>query len=338
MAKTFLVEAALGHGCGATRRFISEEIAPRLYDPTHNTLEDGAFIEIGGADLVVTADSYVVDPPIFTGGDIGRLAVSGTVNDLVASGATPRYLTLGLVVAEGFPMEDLYQVLDSIASTAKEADVRVVAGDTKVAGSTSDLGICLHTSGIGSALEKRYGLADASQGDVVIVTGYIGDHGFAVLSQREGLGFERRIGSDVAPLGNLILPLLGFNDGIHALRDPTRGGLLGVLHDIVDVTGCNLRLDVDRVPVRHEVRMGCDMLGLDPLDLVNEGKMVLVVQSNKAASVLAQLRQHPLGRQATVVGFLGRGSTYAGQVISVSNDGCERVMVRSEGLPIPRLC
>jgi hydrogenase expression/formation protein HypE len=338
MGEAETVTMAVGDGGAITRRFIRDEILSRFPGEHLRELEDAAHLPLGGATVAVTTDSYTVTPPIFPGGDIGRLAVSGTVNDLVASGAAPRFMTLSLIASEGFPMRSLRRILDSAASTAVAAGVEVVAGDTKVV-SAAALGVCLNTTGVGSPLRpgRRYSLREAQAGDEVIITGHVGDHALAVLSQREGLGFERRVESDCAPLNDLILPVIRKLDGVRAMRDPTRGGLAGALHDLAEASGCDVWFDAGRVLVRPEVNFACEMLGLDPFDLVNEGKMLIVAAPEQSADVLAMLREHPLGRSAALIGHVEPPRGAARRVVCATEDG-ERLLTHREKDQPPRLC
>jgi hydrogenase expression/formation protein HypE len=289
--------------------------------------------------MVISTDSYVVDPPIFPGGDIGKLAISGTVNDLLASGAIPHYLTFSLIISEGFPHSALKCILDSAQQTAQAADVKVVAGDTKVLGKQNNVGIYINTTGLGIPIKsgKNYAVSNACPEDSVIVTGTLGDHGMAVLSAREGLGFEHRILSDCAPLHELMIPLLKACDEIRCLRDPTRGGVIGALIDITESSRVDVFVDEDAIPLKNEVRFGSEMLGLDPLSLVNEGKMIIVVSAAETEKVLAQLRQHPLGKASNVIGVIQKAHAPRGQLI-LKKGGTRRVVVRPEGQILPRLC
>lgn len=339
MSKDTMVTLAHGDGEAATLRFIREEVLTRFGNPVLNALEDGSWVTLDSVNVVVTTDSYIVDPPVFPGGDIGGLAVAGTVNDLVASGAIPRYLTFSLIMCEGFPLSTLRHILDSAQRTAQSAGVQIVAGDTKVLGKGASAGICINTTGLGLPVRpgRDYAVCNARAGDRVIVTGSIGDHGLAVLSLREGLGFEQRVQTDCAPLHELMIPLLDAYDGIHCLRDPTRGGLSGVLIDIAESSGVDVLVEQDAIPIKREVCFGCEMLGLDPLHLVNEGKMVIVVEPEQASAVLSRLRQHPLGEESTVIGTARKTLSSPGRLI-LRNGHVERVVVRPEGQALPRLC
>lgn len=327
-----------GAGAGATERFIREEILTRFGNPYLDPLEDGSWVNIGHSQVIVTSDSYVIDPPIFPGGDIGRLCVAGGINDLVASGAIPRYLALSLIIAEGFPYESLHLILDSAARTSREADVQVVAGDTKiVGGQLGSIFINVTSLGVPLRLDRGYSVSDALMGDKIIITGTMGDHGFSILSFREGLGFEQRVCSDCAPLHDLILPILKDFDQVRCLRDPTRGGLENVLLDIVRNSRCDALVRRESIPVIPEVEYGCEMLGLNPLQLVNEGKMVLVVGAAEADAVLDRLKTHPLGHNAAIIGEIQPSTGTHGKLF-IENNGSINLVARSEGLPIPRLC
>jgi hydrogenase expression/formation protein HypE len=339
MIETSTITLAHGDGEAATLRFIRDEILTRFGNPILDMLEDGSWITLDSIHVVVSTDSYIVEPPVFPGGDIGELAVSGTVNDLLASGAVPHYLTFSLILAEGFPLSMLRRILDSVRQTAQSAGIQIVAGDTKVLGKQANVGICINTTGLGLPIRlgKDYAVSNACAGDNIIITGSVGDHGFAVLSAREGLGFEQRIQSDCALLHELMIPLLNTFDGIHSLRDPTRGGLIGVLIDIAESSAVDVFVDEGAIPVKKEVHFGCEMLGLDPLNLVNEGKMVIVVAPGQTNEVIGQLRQHPLGDESAVIGTVQPALSSPGRLI-LRKDQVERVVVRPEGQALPRLC
>jgi len=232
--------------------------------------------------------------------------------------------------------------LDSMATTAQESGIQIVAGDTKVVPKSCNLGICINTTGLGLPVRPffRFRLADALAGDKIIITGTLGDHALAILSEREGLGFEHRVHSDCAPLNSLILPLLSQIHGIHSLRDPTRGGFAGVLHDLAEATGLVVHVERMRVPIEPEVRFGCEMLGLDPLEMVNEGKMVVIVSAAHADRTLRSLRDHVLGRQAAIVGEVRRPDSVesSSKVIIMEADGSELLLDRLEGERLPRMC
>lgn len=332
------ITLADGAGGGATSRFIKAEILSRFGNSYLNSLEDSSWLPEAHFPLVITTDSFVIDPPIFPGGDIGRLAISGVVNDLLASGAIPHYLTLALVISEGFPLNKIHTILDSILEITADIGIQVVAGDTKVI-EKGISEISIHITGIGKPIhiDRNYAVSNAQIKDKIIITGTVGDHGFSILSFREGLGFEQRIYSDCAPLAGLLLPILRNFDQIHCMRDPTRGGLLGVLLDIAEESNVDVIIDSETIPVKPEVVFGCEMLGLDPLDLVNEGKMVVVVDATIASSVLSELRGHPLGRDAKIIGEIKPPESSHGRLVFLDKVGA-RVGIRPEGLAIPRLC
>lgn len=334
-----MITLAHGDGGAATLRFIRDEILTRFGNPILNRLEDGSWVTLAGIQIVVSTDSYIVDPPVFPGGDIGKLAVAGTVNDLLASGAIPYYLTLSLVISEGFPLSTLRHILDSAQHTARSVNVQIVAGDTKVLSKQASAGIYINTTGLGLPIRpgSDYAVSNARVGDSVIVTGSVGDHGLAILSVREGLGFEQRVQTDCAPLYDLIIPLINAFDGIHCLRDPTRGGLNGVLIDIAESSVVDISIDENDVPIKREVRCGCEMLGLDPLNLVNEGKMVIVVAPEQADEIINQLHRHALGRESAIIGTVRRASSSIGRLV-LRKEFVEQVVIRHEGQALPRLC
>jgi hydrogenase expression/formation protein HypE len=320
---------AVGDGTAASARFVREEILTR-FPAQREAPEDGTRCSVGSDAVVLSTDSYVVEP-FFPGGDIGRLAVSGTINDLLASGARPCYLTLGLVLREGLSLDQLRRILDSIQTAALQAGVEIVAGDTKVVPRGDMLlPLIINTTGVGQPLgDRRYALGDGRPGDAILVSGRVGEHALAVIDQRHGV----RLGivSDCASLQDLLLPLLGDDGGVVAMRDPTRGGVAGVLFDLADATGTEIRVPGGAIPVSPAAKDASDLLGLDPLNLANEGKMVLVVRPECADALCARLRAHPLGRDAAIIGKLGK----AGQP-RVVIDGTVRT--RREGVGIPRLC
>ena len=333
------ITLADGTGGVETSRFIKSEILSRFGNPILSSMEDSSWVSDDLSPLIITTDSYVVDPPIFPGGDIGKLAISGVVNDLLASGAIPKYVTLSIILSEGTPLTLVRQVLDSISTIVHRLDIQVVAGDTKVIEKNSNK-IFINMVGIGVPVSKdrNYSLRNAHAGDKVIVTGTVGDHGFSIMSFREGLGFEQRIHSDCAPLLNLLLPLMKDFKQIHSMRDPTRGGLLGVLLDIAENSKNNVLVEVKKIPIKPEVSFGCEMLGLDPLQLVNEGKMVLVVGNEEAEDILTALRSSDLGREATVIGEILPPSNAEGRLLLRNADGEIKIAIRPEGVVLPRLC
>ncbi|MCB9789335.1 MAG: hydrogenase expression/formation protein HypE [Deltaproteobacteria bacterium] len=299
-------------------------------------MDDGAAIPVDGRWLIMTTDSHVVKPLFFPGGDIGRIAVSGTVNDLAMMGCTePLGLTLGVVVEEGFSRELLERVQASIAETCREAGVAIVSGDTKVMGRGELDGLVLNTTGVGFAprVVRDVGLA---HGDLLLVTGTVGDHGLAVMAARGGLELGGELRSDVAPIGALVRRALDAGgEGLVAMKDPTRGGLASALHELAAKSGLGITLDERAVPVSTGARAASELLGIDPLHVANEGKAVMAVRPEAAERVLAALRSHPLGRDAAII---GRCTTeQPGRVIVDTGFG-RRLLSEPEGEPMPRIC
>lgn len=333
-----LIELDHGTGGGMSRELISGLIAPRLGSVHRGRMEDSALLDVGSGRIAMTTDSFVIDPIFFGNGDIGKLAVCGTVNDLAVSGATPRFLTLALVLEEGFPVADLEQVLDSVREAAEAADVTIVAGDTKVVRAGEIDKIFINTAGVGELpAGVELGMARVTAGDAVIVSGYLGNHSIHILSLREGLGFEERIPSDCAPLTELVGAALGEEPGrIHCIRDVTRGGLGTVLNEVSDDAGVSMRIDKALLPIQHETAMAADMLGVNPLYLANEGCLCLFVDGDAAPEVLAALRSHPNGVAAEIVGEVGERGESA--VRMRNGDGTDSVVEILYGAELPRLC
>lgn len=299
-------------------------------------MDDGAALRVGDRWLVITTDSHVVSPLFFPGGDIGRLAVCGTVNDLAVMGATtPLALTCALVIEEGFPRVDLERVYASIKAACHEAGATIVTGDTKVMGRGEVDGLVLNTTGV-ALCDRVVPDAGLSAGDVIIVTGSVGDHGMAIMAARHALALEGDLRSDVAPVNGLLAAALAAGGGqVVAMKDPTRGGLSSALHEMAAKSRVGILLEEPRVPVQPEVRAASDLLGIDPLVVANEGKAVLGVKPGAAHAVLAALRAHPLGADAAVVGrCLGE---YVGAVILDTGFG-RRMLAEPEGEPLPRIC
>ncbi len=299
-------------------------------------MDDGAALPMGDRWLVVTTDSHVIHPVFFPGGDIGRLAVAGTVNDLAVMGATEVLgLTSAVILEEGFKRADLERIQASIDAACDEAGATIVTGDTKVMGRGEIDGIVLNTTGLG--LTDRV-VTDAAlePGDRILVTGTLGDHGLAILAVREGLDLEGDLASDVAPLNGLVRSALeAGGDGVAAMKDPTRGGLASALHELAQKSGVGIVLDERAVPATDAVRSASELLGIDPLHVANEGKAVLGVRPAAAEAVLAALRAHPLGRQAEIVGTCI--AEHSGSVILETGFG-RRLLAEPEGEPLPRIC
>ncbi|HKO46097.1 MAG TPA: hydrogenase expression/formation protein HypE [Polyangiaceae bacterium] len=332
----------LGHGSGGR---LSQELLEQVFLPAFSgsalaNLEDQALLRAPsepGARLAFTTDSFVVSPLFFPGGDIGRLAVCGTVNDLCVGGAIAHSLSVAFVLEEGLLIDDLRRIVASMAATCREAGVEIVTGDTKVVDKGKADGVFITTSGLGVVPAGRsLSISNARVGDALLVSGPIGDHGVAILSVREGIDFETSLLSDCAPLASLTHALLEVSQKIHLMRDPTRGGLSGVLHDIARHSRVGVWIDEARVPVRAEVRAASDMLGLDPLYIACEGRLVAAVAPEDAERILATLRAHPLGQGAAIIGQVV--SEQPGVVRMRSRVGGERVVPLLSGEQLPRIC
>jgi hydrogenase expression/formation protein HypE len=326
----------LAHGGGGvrTQALIREIILRRLGNPILERLDDSACLTIPETELAFTTDSFVVNPVFFPGGDIGKLAACGTINDLAMQGAEPRYLSLGLILEEGLPLRDLDRIIASLAEVVNQIGVQVVAGDTKVVERGKGNGIFINTSGIGIRLPGTDPHAgNARPGDAVLISGTLGDHGAAVMSKR--LNLESRLVSDVAPLWDLVAPLLR-QLPIHCLRDPTRGGVAAAVCDLAAASGVGIRLKETALPIRPEVSGVCQLLGLDPLNAANEGKALVVCPPADSATALRLLRAHPLGREAAVIGAVTREP--AGLALLETAAGGERLIRMPLGEDLPRIC
>lgn len=327
----------LAHGGGGqlSRDLLHHLFLPQLNNPLLAPLHDGALLNIEGAQLAFTTDSYVVSPIFFPGGDIGRLAVNGTTNDLAMCGAKPLYLSLAFIIEEGLSLAELSRVIHSCGEAAKEANVLLVTGDTKVVERGKGDKLFINTSGIG--LVQRPLLPTlVKPGDAILVSGAIGDHGIAIMSVREGLEFEGDIESDTAPLYPLVERLLQACPNLHCLRDPTRGGVASSLNEIAAAAGVGMRLEETTLPLRPEVQGACELLGLDPLYVANEGKLLAFVAREEADQALAALRAHPLGQNAALIGEVVADSP--GLVVMRSSFGGERIVEMMSGEQLPRIC
>jgi hydrogenase expression/formation protein HypE len=328
----------LAHGSGGklSHELVVKGFLPTFQNPLLAKLDDSATFEFSGR-LAFTTDSYVVNPIFFPGGDIGWLAVCGTVNDLSMVGATPLYLSLSFIIEEGLPQDDLMKVVNSAQRAAQEAGVEIITGDTKVVNHGSADKLFINTSGVGSIPE---GLDisgwNAKPGDKVLLNGAIGDHGIAVLSQREGLNFSTELKSDCAPLNGLVAEMLKASRNIHCLRDPTRGGLATSLNELAGQSKVGIRIYEESIPVREEVFAACEMLGFDPLYVANEGKLVAIVAPEDAERILEAMRQHPYGRDAAIIGEV-RGE-HPGRVVMKTKLGPSRVIDMLVGDLLPRIC
>jgi hydrogenase expression/formation protein HypE len=330
----------LGHGSGGKlmHDLIAKTFLPAFDNPLLRAGDDAAVFRLSACSrLALSTDSHVVYPLFFPGGDIGRLAVCGTVNDVAMLGATPLYLTAGFILEEGLELGVLQRVLTSMREAADEAGVQIVAGDTKVVQKGKADGLYINTAGLGAVLTGvEVGGAQAKPGDVVILSGPIGDHGIAVLAARGELGFDAEVQSDVAPLNHLIMALFDASEQIHVLRDPTRGGVSSALNEIAEASNLGIRLDESAIPIAEEVRGACEILGLDPLYVANEGKALAIVARESADRALAALRAHPLGREAVAIGEVV--ADHPGRVTMRSLVGGMRVVDMLSGEQLPRIC
>jgi hydrogenase expression/formation protein HypE len=329
----------LDHGSGgrASQELVARVFLPHFDNPWLNDLNDSAALPWDGPRLAFTTDSYVVDPIFFPGGDIGRLAVCGTVNDLAMRGAKPLYLSAGFILEEGFPLSDLERILQSMAAAAREAGVQVVTGDTKVVPRGAADKIFVNTSGLGLIPEGiNVAGQNAQPGDLILVSGTLGDHGLTILSRREGLSFETPLQSDAAPLNGLVRLLLDICPQLHVLRDPTRGGLATTLNEIAHQSQVGLEIWEDALPLRPEAVAAAEILGLDPLYLANEGKLVAFLPKSAGDRALAAMREHHYGREAALIGRVL--ADYPGRVFLKTAIGGRRLLDMLTGEPLPRIC
>jgi hydrogenase expression/formation protein HypE len=332
-------QVLLAHGAGGklTHQLIQRMFSSQFANPLLEALHDGAAFTVGDSRLAFTTDSYVINPIVFPGGDIGELAVNGTVNDLAMCGAKPLYLSAGFIIEEGLPMEELWRIVLSMKTAAERAGVLLVTGDTKVVDRGKGDKIFINTSGIG-LIEPGLVIApsQAKAGDEIIVSGPIAQHGIAIMSVREGLEFESEVTSDTAPLNWLVGAMLASGGGIHVLRDPTRGGLASALNEIAETTKLGIEIVESRIPVPDQVQGACEILGLDPLYVANEGKLIAFVDPSDTETVLESMRGHPLGKDATVIGKAV--VDHPGMVIMKSRIGGSRVVDMLSGEGLPRIC
>ena len=328
----------MAHGSGGklAHELIEKTFLEALSNPLLARLDDSAVFDFNGT-MAFTTDSYVVNPLFFPGGDIGRLAVCGTVNDLAMAGARPLYLSLAFIIEEGLLEEDLVRVVRSVQEAAMEAGVRIVTGDTKVVNRGNADRLFVNTAGVGQVPPgvKMSG-SNARPGDSVILNGPIGDHGIAVMSQREGLSFSTRLRSDCAPLNRMVAGMVEVAPGMHAMRDPTRGGLATTLNELAAQSRVSIVIEEEAIPVREEVRGACEMLGLDPLYVANEGKVVVVAAPEDTDTVLSAMRRDEHGKDAVVIGEVRRER--AGRVVMKTALGAARVVDMLVGDPLPRIC
>jgi len=334
----------LSHGAGgkAMHDLINDIFVSTFNNTQLDLLEDQARFSLSsltkyGDRLAMTTDSYVVDPLFFPGGDIGKLAVTGTVNDLAVGGAKPLYLTCAMILEEGFSIDDLHRIVLSMKKTADEAGVSIVTGDTKVVPRGYADKLFINTTGVGIIAEKiNIQSNHATVGDVVIVNGDIGDHGAAIVDARGELALEISVETDCQPLNDLIQKMLKIVPNIHCMRDATRGGLATVLNEFAQASDVAIKLDQNKIPVKNEVRGVCEVLGLDPLYLANEGKLVCIVPENKANELLRTMKQHPAGKNSCIIGNVVKSPQ--GKVILETGFGGTRILDMLVGEQLPRIC
>jgi len=329
----------LAHGGGGrlTNQLIDRLFLPAFGNPSSHAHHDGAHLNLGGARLAFSTDSYVVRPMFFPGGDIGTLAINGTVNDLAMCGARPQFLSAGFVIEEGLSMDSLHRIVASMQAAAREAGVAIVTGDTKVVDRGKGDGIYVNTAGVG-LIEYPGLIAPASvrPGDVVLLSGDIGRHGMAVMAAREGLQFESNIESDCAPVAEPVLALIDAGVTIHCLRDLTRGGLASATVEIAESTGLHIRMNEDAIPIREDVRGACEILGFDPLYVANEGRFIAFIPEAEAGQALDILRRHQVSHDAVAIGTVS--DRQGGLVTLKSRIGATRVVDMLSGEQLPRIC
>ena len=346
----------LGHGSGGklSAELVRSIFLPAFQNPALAKLNDQAVLNVNGTRLAFTTDSFVVKPLFFPGGNIGSLAVHGTVNDLAMGGARPLFLSVGFILEEGFSLSELRRVVESLSSAAADAGVQVVTGDTKVVEKGSGDQLFINTTGIGLVPDGLELSAErARPGDKILLSGSIGEHGIAILAQREGLEFESIIQSDSAALHGLVAEMLAASSGvllggaaersvaapgdaIRCMRDPTRGGLSSALNEIAEQSKTGIQIEEDAIPIREEVRGACEMLGLDPLYVANEGKLIAIVVAESADGILQAMRRHPLGREARQIGTVTQRSP--GTVMMRTSLGTMRIVDMLAGDQLPRIC
>ena len=331
---------SLDHGSGGkiAHRLTTELLLPLFDNPILSDLHDGAVLPLGeGLRVAFSTDTFTVTPIFFPGGDIGELAVNGTVNDVAMCGARPLFISLALIIEEGFPMADLRRILESIRRSAEAAGVSVVTGDTKVVPKGAADGLFINTTGLGVIPEHvQIGSTGAQPGDKVILSGTMADHGMTILTQREGLAFEAALRSDSAPLNHMVEKILKASDKVHVLRDPTRGGVGTTLNEIAASSKAGIVLQESRLPVRDHVAGVCELLGFDPLYVANEGKLLAFVAAEDADAVLAAIRSDTFGKEACMIGEVT--ADHPGQVVMETRIGGRRLVDMLTGEQLPRIC
>jgi len=329
----------LDHGSGGkiSHQLTTDMLLPVFNSPILAQLNDGAIFELDGRRIAFSTDSYTVDPIFFPGGNIGDLAINGTVNDVAMCGANPVYLSVGLIIEEGFPVKDLEIIISAMGQAAETAGVAVVTGDTKVVPKGAVDKIFINTSGLGSIpTDIDVASHKARPGDQIILSGTIADHGITILTQREGLSFETSLTSDTAPLNHMTKQMFTVSPAIHVLRDPTRGGVGTALNEIAEKSKMGIRIFETQIPLKNEVAATCELLGFDPLYLANEGKLLAFVAGPDADAVLAAIRDNPFGKDATIIGEVVED--HQGRVILETRIGGSRIVDMLAGEQLPRIC
>jgi len=332
-------KVTLAHGGGGTlsQKLIQKMFLPQFDNPLLNLQHDGAIFEAGKSKLAFSTDTYVVNPIFFPGGNIGELAVNGTVNDLAMCGATPKYLSAGFIIEEGFSMEELWQIILAMKKAAEFAKVQIVTGDTKVVDKGKGDKIFINTSGIGIINEERnISPLNCKPGDKIILNGKIAQHGMAIMSAREGLEFESTIRSDTAALNKLVDDIFEVSENIHVLRDPTRGGISSSLNEIAQSAKFGMQINETEIPIDEQVKAACEILGLDPLYIANEGKLIAIVDNSDAEKILEKMQQSDFGKDAVIIGEITEENP--GKVIMKTSIGSNRVVDMLSGEQLPRIC
>ena len=333
-------QVVMGHGSGGkmSHDLIARMFLPPFDNPALRAGDDAGVVQANSCtQLAISTDSHVVWPLFFSGGDIGRLAICGTVNDVAMMGARPYFLTAGFILEEGLDLDMLTRVVASMQAAAAEAGVQIIAGDTKVVQKGKADGLYINTTGVGTVVQGvEISGQNARPGDVILLSGTIGDHGIAVLSARGELGFHAEVASDVAPLNRMVASILEVSNDVHVLRDPTRGGLATSLNEIARQSQVNILLDEQAIPVQPAVAAACEMLGFDPLYVANEGKLIAIVERAAAEEVLAAIQADPYGRQAAIIGEVREAP--AGRVLMKTTIGSTRIVDLLAGEMLPRIC
>ena len=329
----------LDHGSGGriSHRLTRDMLLPVFDNPILAELNDGAIFDLNGLRLAFSTDSYTVEPIFFPGGNIGDLAINGTVNDIAMCGANPVYLSVGLIIEEGFDVSDLEKIIKVMGTAAARAGVTVVTGDTKVVPKGAVDRIFINTSGIGLISQNvKVASFNAQAGDRIILSGTIADHGITVLTQREGLAFKSCLSSDTAPLNHMVRQIFAVSDNIHVLRDPTRGGVGTALNEIAEKSEVGIKIHENKIPLKKEVVAACELLGFDPLYLANEGKLIAFVSAEDTEMVLEAIKSNPFGKNAAVIGEVV--ANHSGKVVMETRIGGERIVDMLTGEQLPRIC